>query len=202
MIVSGRLQMGGLSFHNFFSMLKGSSITLRTAREKDLPEMLGLMSDMDNRGPYFPMNMPTETSLRTRYNKDGFWSADFSTLLIVDKESDRILGSVAFFKPVFYLDTIEIGYILYDKESRGKGIMPQAVRLLSRYLFGATATPRLQLQIDKENAASRRVAEKCGFKYEGTAREAMMHRGALCDMDTFALLRSDWERERPSSHRK
>jgi ribosomal-protein-alanine N-acetyltransferase len=50
---------------------------------------------------------------------------------------------------------------------------------------------RLQMQIHPENLASKRVAEKCGFKLEGTARGALFHRGKNCDAEVYSLLRTE-----------
>jgi RimJ/RimL family protein N-acetyltransferase len=41
------------------------------------------------------------------------------------------------------------------------------------------------------NAASRRVAEKCGFKLEGIARGAMFHRGQNYDLEMYSILRAE-----------
>ena len=174
-------------------MLKGRTINLRTIRQRDLPAYLDMVSDVEARGKFFPLMIPTETSVQNRFAKDGFWSDEFGMLLIVDKTDDRILGSLACFKPVFYYDAIEIGYILYDPASRGKGIMPEAVNLFSKFLFDSKPIHRLQLQIEVGNISSRRVAEKCGFTLEGTIRQAFITRGDLADLEIYSLLRSEWK---------
>lgn len=174
-------------------MLKGHKINLRTVRERDLDAFFELSSDVEARGPCFPLIIQTETTLKARFQKDGFWSEDTGLLLVVEKENDRILGSVVHFKPVHYYDAVEIGYIVYDPNRRGKGIMPEALNLFVKYLFDLKPINRIQLQIQKENVGSRRVAEKCGFQYEGTARQAIISRGKPADIDVFSLLRSEFE---------
>ncbi len=42
-----------------------------------------------------------------------------------------------------------------------------------------------------ENAASRRIAEKCGFVLEGTARGAFYNDGRNQDVLIYSLLRTD-----------
>lgn len=41
------------------------------------------------------------------------------------------------------------------------------------------------------NAASRRIAEKCGYQLEGTARGAFFNDGRNQDVVIYALLRDD-----------
>ncbi len=42
------------------------------------------------------------------------------------------------------------------------------------------------------NHASRRVAEKCGFKHEGVQRGIVFVAGEYVDCHSLSLLRSDW----------
>jgi RimJ/RimL family protein N-acetyltransferase len=39
--------------------------------------------------------------------------------------------------------------------------------------------------------ASKRVAEECGYKFEGVARGAVFHRGAYRDMEVYSILRQE-----------
>jgi [ribosomal protein S5]-alanine N-acetyltransferase len=172
-------------------MLKGQHVNLRTVRSKDLETFLDLSSDIESRGAHYPLILPTETSLRTRFEKDGFWADDSGLMLIVDKQSDRILGTIVQFKAVHYYEAVEIGYIIFNPRDRGKGYLTEALTLFCKYLFDLKPIHRIQVQAEPGNPGSRRVAEKCGFKYEGTARCALISRGKPADIDVFSLVRSD-----------
>lgn len=174
-------------------MLKGDRINLRTIRAKDLEKLLELSSDIAARGQHYPLALPTETSLRARYDKDGFWGDDSGFMLIVDKATDHILGQVIHFKPVHYYDCVEIGYIIFDVKNRGKGYLSEALRMFCKYLFDLKPIHRIQVQVEPDNIGSRKAAEKCGFQFEGTARSAMISRGKPVDINVFSLIRSDFE---------
>jgi RimJ/RimL family protein N-acetyltransferase len=103
----------------------------------------------------------------------------------------EIAGHVEFFKPVVYWDAFELSYQLYDDRFGGRGYATEGVQLMVDYLFAAKKQDRIQLDIVPENAASRRVAEKCGFTLEGTARGAMFNGGGSQDLLIYSLLRSD-----------
>ena len=171
-------------------MIKGSSFHLRTVREADLPEYQAYLEDISNRGDYYPQHISSEHDVRQTYEKDGFWLENSGILLIVN-DADTIIGHIGFFKPVVFWNVSEIHYILFDSAQRGKGIMAEATQLLVRYLFETRHINRIQLQIHPDNLASRRVAEKCGFRHEGTIRGVWFHRGQHLDMDVWVIFRDE-----------
>lgn len=65
------------------------------------------------------------------------------------------------------------------------------MQLTIDYLFGTKKEYRIHLVIVPENAASRRIAEKCGFELEGTVRGAFFNDGRNQDVLLYSLLRSD-----------
>ena len=67
-------------------------------------------------------------------------------------------------------DVAEIGYWLRS-DARGRGIATRALLLVTRIALAAGAA-RVQLRAAVGNDASRRVAEKAGFRLEGVLRSA------------------------------
>ena len=171
-------------------MLKGRSITLRPVRDTDLDQLYRYHLDLDNRGDFYPRGVLSQPAFQKQFQETGFWGKDEGTLLIVSP-SDEILGHIEFFKTVNYLDEYEIAYQVYMPEQRGKGLMTEAVDLLVRYLFETKRVNRIRLVIHPDNLASRRLAEKCGFRHEGTARGAWYHKGAHQDVEIYAILHDD-----------
>ena len=171
-------------------MLHGSKVTLRTIRAADLDELYGHHVEIDNRGEFFPRGVQSETAFRKQFDEDGYWGREDGTLVIVDG-SDRIVGHIEFFRAVSYWDAYELSYQLYDRADAGKGYTTEAVQLLVDYLFATKQRHRLQLVIVPENAASRRVAEKCGFTLEGTLRGPFFNGGRNVDVLMYSLLRTD-----------
>ena len=171
-------------------MLKGKSILLRPVRETDLDQLYAYHADIDNRGDFFPRGILAEPVFRKRFQETGFWEKDDGMLLMVSRNNE-ILGHIEFFKTVNYLDEYELSYQVYAPEQRGKGITTEAVNLLVRYLFETKRVNRIRLVIDPGNLASRRLAEKCGFTHEGTARGAWYHKGAHRDVEIYAILHQD-----------
>jgi ribosomal-protein-alanine N-acetyltransferase len=171
-------------------MLRGDLIGLRPVREADLDAFYAAQVDIRNRGAFFPLGVPSESKLRHDFAETGFWQREEGLLLIVTPE-DEIAGHIEFFKPVGYWDAFELSYLLYDDQFAGRGFVTEAVQLLVDYLFGAKKQHRIQLDIVPGNAASRRIAEKCGFTLEGTARGAFFNGGRNEDLLIYSLLRDD-----------
>jgi [ribosomal protein S5]-alanine N-acetyltransferase len=171
-------------------MLRGDAIRLRPVRETDLDTLYAAHVDIANRGAFYPLGVQSESGFRRQFADDGFWTREAGTLLIVTPD-DEIAGHVEFFKPVPYWDALELAYQLYDDRFAGRGYVTEALQLAVDYLFATKKQHRLQLVIVPENAASRRIAEKCGFKLEGTARGAFFNDGRNQDVLLYSLLRAD-----------
>ena len=74
-----------------------------------------------------------------------------------------------------------------------KGIMPEAVRAVCAYLFEEIGVNRIEISHAVKNPASGRVAQKCGFTFEGTKREFFKTAdGEFLDISFHSLLRSEW----------
>ncbi len=90
---------------------------------------------------------------------------------IVSKENSRVIGSLGVEKygmedKLSEFDGLfgrEIGYVL-SKDYWGQGIMPEAVKEVTEYLFGDMKLDFLLCGYFLFNARSKRVQEKCGFK--------------------------------------
>jgi [ribosomal protein S5]-alanine N-acetyltransferase len=103
----------------------------------------------------------------------------------------EMAGHIEFFIPVAYWDAFELSYQLYGDRFAGRGYTTEAVQLLVDYLFAVKKQNRIHLVIVPENAASVRVAEKCGFVLEGTVRGAFFNQGRSNDVLLYSLLRAD-----------
>lgn len=92
------------------------------------------------------------------------------TLGAFESTSGDLLGAVTLQRSVPGDPALaEIGFWV-AAPARGRGIATTAVGSLCRWGFAALALARIEWLAAVGNAASRRVAEKCGFRAEGVAR--------------------------------
>ena len=176
-------------------MIRGRAITLRVIRERDLDALLDLENDLTRKGELVPHRLLAESAFRKQFQDTGFMTEEVGRLLIVDGE-DRILGTVGYFRPAHYIDGYELAYVIFEPIRRGRGIATEAVSLLIDWLFSTKKIARLQAAMMPENAASRRVVEKCGFQREGVLRQAAFIQGRSTDLELWSLLRAEWEERR------
>lgn len=80
-----------------------------------------------------------------------------------------------------------IGYWV-SKDLAGRGVTPTAVAMATDYCFQQMKLHRIEICIRPENAASLRVVQKLGFRYEGYLRRYIHIDGDWRDHYCFALL--------------
>jgi [ribosomal protein S5]-alanine N-acetyltransferase len=177
-------------------VIKGTSVSLRPVAEADLEELHRRSMDLEARGPWYPLPRTSLTKFRGSFAGDGWWSPDDGIFVVVD-EQDQLLGMVVWQKlNGFAMPDVELGHIVFEGANRGKGIATAAVDLLAGWLFDSQAMNRLSLSVHVDNIGSRRVAEKCGFTKEATAREAWYHKGKWHDLDVYTLTRAESDERR------
>jgi RimJ/RimL family protein N-acetyltransferase len=172
-------------------MLKGNVITLRPIEEGDLETLYRLQLNVEARGDYFPQWPQSLSELRKQFAENGMWTNDGGAVVMVDNVSGAIVGELFFFPTVQYMQEMEIGYIVFDTSARGRGVTTEAVQLMTRFLFETKMIGRVRLVIATDNKASRRVAEKAGYKHEGTMRGGWFNKGRWLDGELYAMVRAD-----------
>ena len=168
-------------------MIRGDKITLRTVKETDLATYYALLADVQNKGAYYPQQFQSYPDFQKGYHNRGFWHESRGALVIVDAQ-DTILGEVTF-RELPHRHALDIGYIVFDPSNRNKGIATEALTLFARYLFATRTIQRLELAIIVGNEASKKVAQRCGFTFEGLSRKAFYVHGQYVDLENYALVR-------------
>lgn len=103
----------------------------------------------------------------------------------------RLIGSIGCVDTDENSKRGEIGYCI-GFDFWGKGIVSEAVSAVTNYLINDIGYNRLEIAHAVKNPASGRVAQKCGYKYEGTKREYFKAlNGELLDIAYYSILKSD-----------
>lgn len=85
---------------------------------------------------------------------------------------------------------LELGYVVASG-ARGRGVGAESLRLLTEWAVRELDPLRIELQISADNQASRRVAAKAGYVYEGTRRSAHFKQGRRQDLEIWSRLPGD-----------
>ena len=108
-------------------------------------------------------------------------------LMMLDRAADRIVGSIGLFHADWEVRSAEIGYGV-RRDERGKGYASEALGAVARWALTEGGIQRAWLTANTDNVASVRVAEKAGFRREGTLRRAGLEEDGLHDLAVFSLL--------------
>lgn len=118
------------------------------------------------------------------YEKENFysWAIEFE---------GKLIGSIACVDTDENSEHGEIGYCI-GHDFWGKGIMTEAVNAVTDYLINKIGYNRLEIGHATKNPASGKVAQKCGYTYEGTKREYFKALyGEYLDIAFYSILKSD-----------
>lgn len=114
---------------------------------------------------------------------------------IVYKENGKVIGSIGVHRDEKRAEDINakmIGYVL-SEDYWGKGLMTEAVKEVIRYLFEEVKLDIISIYHYPFNGRSKRVIEKCGFKYEGTLKMASkIYNGNIYDDVCYSIIKEDY----------
>ena len=84
-----------------------------------------------------------------------------------------------------------LGYWL-ARDEQGRGTMTAAVRAYVDHAFTTWKLNRVMIQAAVENARSRAIPQRLGFREEGTLREVERIGDRVLDEVVYAMLAADW----------
>lgn len=167
-------------------------LLLRPFREEDAADVYAYASQPevgpDAGWPPHKDQAESLTIIRTVFAASGVFA-------VVWKETGRVVGSVGFVdrhRSELPGPDDEIGYAL-SPACWGRGLMPEAVREMLRYGFEDLGLASIWCGHYDFNQKSRRVVEKCGFRYRFTDRAWVELMGEERTELHYALTRAEWE---------
>jgi len=110
---------------------------------------------------------------------------------IVYKENNKLIGTGGYHNWNPEHRRAEVGYAISSRYWN-KGIMTETLKRMLRFGFEAMDLNRIEALCKIENAASEKVMQKCGMKYEGTLREQMFVKGAYQDLKLYSILKQEF----------
>ncbi len=184
--------------HPWFEVpvLEGRRVRLRPYRGEDVPRAVEACSDPLTRHWLGRLPSPyTAADTAAHLEQMAEDAAEGRSLgwAVAAADDDRLVGEIALFGLSEPGRSSEVGYWMHPAE-RGRGFMTEAVRLAARHALlpldvGGLGRPRLVLRAAGGNTASRRVAERAGFRRTGVDRRAeLLGDGTVDDLVRFDLL--------------
>lgn len=181
--------------------LFGKKIILRDWELHDLPHFkywhTGHHRYMDFNGPYYPTLTPTEVAETISDYQQKIasktWESPRKKLVIADKTTNEIMGTVSWYWQSEATNWKSIGIIIYDEKNWSKGIGLDALKLWIAYLFEQDDTlVRLDLRTWSGNHCMMKLGTKLGFKMEARFRKARIVKGEYFDSIGMGILREEF----------
>jgi len=176
-------------------VLEGQNVCLRPFRDQDVARIVEACSDPVTQ--QWLSGMPRHYTQATAegYLADCTWHAALgakATWAVADRHTDLLLGNLSIMDMQgLSPDSGEIGYWMHP-DSRGRGVMKEAVMLAVDHAFDPDGLDRrrLSLYAASQNAASNAIARAAGFRHVGTQRQAeRLGDDTIDDLQEYELLR-------------
>jgi putative acetyltransferase len=119
----------------------------------------------------------------------------YDSWAIVYKENNKVIGSIGYEQDARRMDINckELGYAM-GEEYWGKGLMTEAAKAVIPYGFMEVGLDMISIYRNPNNVRSGRVIEKCGFKYEGTLRQAYkIYDGSIRDVACYSMTEEEFQ---------
>jgi RimJ/RimL family protein N-acetyltransferase len=111
---------------------------------------------------------------------------------LVSLPDERPVGIASYLRITPEHGVIEIGHIWFGASLRRSTAATEAIYLLAANAFDQLGYRRLEWKCDALNRASRRAAERFGFRFEGVFRRHMVVKGRNRDTAWYAITDDEW----------
>lgn len=139
----------------------------------------------------WPIQLPTieDVEVECRKHHAEFITREFIRYLIIEKDSQKVVGRCAFpsFQANWLIPQFGISYFI-AKGYRKQGYATEAVSAMAKLAFNVLGAKKIEIFCDKENIASAKVPQKLGFKLEYTTKGSWPRQdNALTDLQCYVL---------------
>ncbi len=107
---------------------------------------------------------------------------------IILNSTEKLVGSIDIHNIDYDNHSAEVGYWLSETYN-GKGYMAEAVKLIEKQTFDGGMN-RIYIRCETENTPSCRVAERTGYKFEGTHKQMLLKYDRFRDVNCYAKLKN------------
>jgi len=139
--------------------------------------------------PYGPFSSAAEY---TRWIEWAAAQPDPQFFAILDAASARPVGVASYLRIEPGMGVIEVGHLSFSPALQRRPAATEAMYLMMRRVFEELGYRRYEWKCDALNAPSRRAAERLGFTYEGTFRQAWVVKGRNRDTAWFSIIDAEW----------
>ncbi len=162
-----------------------NSLRIRTITENDL-EIISSWNNSASRGDFQEFNFESFRELELEYQKNGFISEQFKTLIF--EQEQKPIGLIYISAP--RQGIFRLGLVICEATYRQKGVGTKVCKMIVKHLFDNYPCVRIESDTDIDNIPAQSVLEKSGFEREGVLRNYRFHHGKWRDSAIYSIVRS------------
>ncbi|MCH7408589.1 GNAT family N-acetyltransferase [Belliella sp. DSM 111904] len=172
-------------------ILSNDQVVLRPIEENDIKSLHEICQDK-NLWKYFTQDL-------TDFDELEQWmipalKGERLQFLIIEKSTEKILGSSGFGNYSERDQRIEIGWTWIISSLHGTGLNDQIKRLMLSYAFEVLTVQRVEFKTDVLNIPARCALKNLGAIEEGVLRShTLMTKGRRRDTIYYSILLPEWE---------
>jgi RimJ/RimL family protein N-acetyltransferase len=110
---------------------------------------------------------------------------------IIDRVTETAIGVASYLRIDPVNGSIEVGHVGYSPRLQRTPAATEAMFLMMKQIF-TLGYRRYEWKCNALNAASRAAAQRLGFSFEGTFRQAAIVKGRNRDTAWFSIIDSEW----------
>lgn len=111
---------------------------------------------------------------------------------VIDNKTQKAIGIATYLRIEPAVGVIEVGHIHFSPVLQKTPLATEAMFLMMSRVFDELGYRRYEWKCDALNVPSKKAAERLGFIYEGTFRQATMYKNRNRDTAWFAIIDQDW----------
>jgi ribosomal-protein-alanine N-acetyltransferase len=136
----------------------------------------------------------TEEQIKKQLEPPSDWSAPTSVdFEIWHKKDNKSIGDTGLFSIDWYNRKAYIGMMIGESEYWNQNLGTECTRLVVGFAFGELNLNKLLALIFTPNIASKKCAEKNGFKLEATLKEDIFIDGEYKDTLIYSINKNQWK---------
>jgi RimJ/RimL family protein N-acetyltransferase len=177
--------------------LAGAGLRLRPYRAEDAAALYAAVREsIDVVGRWLPWchagySMDDAATWISRC-ADGWRTGEHFAFAVFDSRSDEFIGAAGSNQRNRPHNFMNLGYWVRASRQR-RGVAVRASALVGAFGFRQVGLTRIDILVEVDNVASRRVAEVMGASFEAIARNRLQARGKATDAAVYSLTPSDFD---------
>ncbi len=173
----------------YFKKIEGEHVYLSPMNVEDYPIYTKWLNNQEIT-QYLTLHNTLVSLYSEKEYLEAFAKEEFH-LAIIKKETDELIGNIAFDKINYKDGVATLGIFIGDEKNLGKGYGSEAIKLLVNFGFKTLRLHTVYLTVLDNNPRAKRAYEKCGFTECGRRHEALYRDGKYIDIIYMEIINKE-----------